>query len=428
MKELKVDVAIVGAGAVGSALAAKLLQDCPALDICLVEASSKVKSFVDHSGPNGAVAEQAQSGFYDPKVMALSAASIELFEDLGLWDSIVQTRACAYQQMQVWDAENTGQLSFGADDMHRPYLGYIVENSVLVNSFNSLFQQASQQQNKFNLVRPASVVNIKLGAAHQELELNSGQKILAQLVIAADGAQSSLRTLAGFETRQWSYQQNAIVTTVETELSHQHTAWQVFRNSGPLAFLPLQDVNKRHYCSIVWSLDTDKAKQMMAMNDGEFAQALESYFERRLGAIKYLDKRYMVPLKQSHSKDYAQAGLILVGDAAHSIHPLAGQGANLGFYDVKVLAKEIQRACHYQLPLSHPSIGKRYQRQRKSENLGAMATMEGLKRVFALSSPWLNTYRGVGLNWVNKNNWLKQQLVKAAAGPVDTDTSMGKNW
>ena len=219
------------------------------------------------------------------------------------------------------------------------------------------------------------------------------------------------------DTREWDYRQQAIVCTVKTQHSHRATAWQSFLSSGPLAFLPLRSAaGDDHHCSIVWSADTARAEQLMALDDQAFAEALERGLESRLGKIEFVDKRHAFPLRQRHARDYTQPGLALVGDAAHSIHPLAGQGVNLGLLDAAVLAEEILRAGERQVDLYDPSLLQRYQRRRAANNLGMMALMEGFKRLFgetALPVRWL---RNVGMSMVDSAGPAKNLIAEQAMG------------
>jgi 2-octaprenylphenol hydroxylase len=238
-------------------------------------------------------------------------------------------------------------------------------------------------------------------------------KLSAPLIIAADGGQSKIRELANLNTREWDYQHKAIVATVESSQSHQFTAWQNFLVSGPLAFLPL-DHESENYCSIVWSLDSEKADAVMALNDDDFSTALARAFESRLGRVVSVSPRYCFPLQQRHAIDYSSDNIVLIGDAAHTIHPLAGQGVNLGLLDAQALAAEIKRAVVRDLPLSEPSILRRYQRQRKANNLEVMLLMEGFKRLFGSKKLLLRYLRNMGLRKVNGLKALKNWLTKKA--------------
>ena len=222
------------------------------------------------------------------------------------------------------------------------------------------------------------------------------------------------------ETREWNYGHDAIVTTVRTEQPHQYTAWQRFLPTGPLAFLPLQtggdDSKSAHYSSIVWSVKSELTSELMALDDAQFAQQLAAAFEQRLGEVEQVAQRFSFPLRQRHAVNYVQPGIALLGDAAHTIHPLAGQGVNLGFLDVCAMRDEILRACRRQLPLNDVSILKRYQRARKSHNLSMMGVMEGFKRLFGANHLPTRWMRNEGMRTLNNLPMLKNAVVKQAMG------------
>jgi 2-octaprenylphenol hydroxylase len=203
---------------------------------------------------------------------------------------------------------------------------------------------------------------------------------------------------------------------VQTELPNQATAWQRFMRTGPLAFLPLSSVNEKHFCSIVWSADIELADELMQLNDAEFCTRLGFAFEHKLGKIIHTAERFAIPLRQRHAKTYIQPNTVLVGDAAHNIHPLAGQGVNLGLLDVTALADEIQRALDRKIPLSDFSILRRYQRQRLGSNLMMMSAMEAFKRLFGSESLMLTWLRNSGMRQLNSFTELKKIIVKSAMG------------
>ncbi len=403
---LEFDVIIVGAGLVGSAMACALAADADgeSLSIAVIEAGADPLRFdgVD----------------FDPRVVALTHASQTLLKSVAAWPLIEQERACPYTDMQVWDADGTGSIHFDCHEVQQYNLGHIVENSVVTRALLSRLQSYPQ----ITLLRPAKVKALlrEEGSEYQSVLLEDGRTLSASLLLAADGANSKVRELANITTREWNYGHDAIVTTVRTQHPHQYTAWQRFLTSGPLAFLPLQtqlhDQWDAHYCSIVWSLKTEQAPELMALGDREFKQALGQAFEYRLGDVEEVAKRYSFPLRQRHAVDYVQPGVALLGDAAHTIHPLAGQGVNLGFLDVAAMRDEILRACRRQLPLTDASILKRYQRARKSNNLAMMAMMEGFKRLFGadhLPTRWL---RNEGMRQLDNVSILKNAVVKQAMG------------
>jgi 2-octaprenylphenol hydroxylase len=400
------DIVIIGAGLVGSTLACFLAQNRPDLHIILVDAAHTPAI--------------CQGETFDPRVVALSPGSQDLLEKLGAWRAMTEARACAYRRMHVWDAEGTANITFTSDDLHVPALGHIVENSVAVKALHECLEHCSGVHRLFGR-RLDNLHELEVEHAAGErviVELDDGETLTADLLIAADGATSKVRGLVGFQTREWDYGQSAIVTTVRTERSHGFTAWQRFETSGPVAFLPLQvepvEPSESCYASIVWSLVTPEAESVMAMDDDAFCRALGAAFEHRLGAVQWADKRVCVPLRQRHAARYWQPGIALVGDAAHSLHPLAGQGVNLGLRDARVLGEEIVRACERSVPLSDLSILKRYERRRQGHNLSAMATMETFKRLFAAEAPTVRWLRNAGMAFVNEQSWLKKQIAKFA--------------
>jgi 2-octaprenylphenol hydroxylase len=393
------DIVIVGAGLVGASLACAIAQDSNAqhLRMALIEAGGDVQHF---EGEN-----------FDPRVVALTQASQHLLAKIGVWSEVLQTRACAYSDMHVWDGEGTADIHFNCAEVRENHLGHIVENSVIVNVLRKKIAGYSQ----ITLIQPAKIVNV-IRKDNVQIELDNGDLLCTNLLIAADGAQSKVRELAEFETREWDYGHKAIVTTVQTELPHQATAWQRFMRTGPLAFLPLSTTNQKHFCSIVWSAQTELADELMQLNDAEFCARLGFAFEHKLGKIIHAAERFAIPLRQRHAKTYIQPNIVLVGDAAHNIHPLAGQGVNLGLLDVVALAKEIERALDRNIPLSDFSILRRYQRQRLAGNLIMMSAMEGFKRLFGSQSLVLTLLRNSGMRQLNSLIELKKIIVKAAMG------------
>jgi 2-octaprenylphenol hydroxylase len=402
-KNTDYDVIIVGAGLVGASLACAIAQTEVAknLRIAVVEAGTDTQHF---SGEH-----------FDPRVVALTHASQQLLNDIGCWDEIVAQRVCAYREMKVWDGEGTAAIEFDSADVQQSHLGHIVENSVIVNQLRA---RMAQHKN-IVVIQPVAVAQVIPAQAEfprVRVQLTNGNEITAPLLIAADGAQSKVRDLAEFSTREWDYDQHAIITTVRTEQPHQFTAWQRFMHTGPLAFLPLLHKGDAHQCSIVWSADDELAAELMALDDAAFCVRLGDAFELRLGRIIDCDKRFTIPLRQRHAKTYIQPGIALVGDAAHNIHPLAGQGVNLGLLDVIALAQEIERALVRGIPLADYSILRRYQRQRLAGNLGMMSAMEGFKRLFGSRSLAVNLLRNIGVRQLNSVPAIKKIIINTALG------------
>ena len=248
------------------------------------------------------------------------------------------------------------------------------------------------------------------------VELVDGGRLDAQLLVAADGANSAIRQHFKFATKEWDYGHQAIVTTITTERSHQQIARQRFMPKGPLALLPLSDQGDLHQCSIVWSQETEEADELMALDDRQFCQRLSEASEYGFGQVVDVEQRYAIPLRQRHAIDYAIHRVVLLGDAAHSIHPLAGQGVNLGFADVEVLADELNRALTRGIDVGDLSVLRRYQRRRKPDNLATMAAMEGFKRLFAADQLPIRLLRNLGMSTLNQQSAIKNAMIKRAMG------------
>ncbi len=405
-KSYRFDVTIIGSGIAGSALAVAL--GGKGLSIGLVEAQSL--------GDALAATEPAEAlvvSDFDARVSALTPRSQSFLDNIGAWDDIIRQRVCPYSHMTVWDAEGTGSIEFDCAEVDVPVLGHIVENRVIVAS---VLQQVSNCSD-ITVLSPVtleSCATLESGGARVQLE--GGASIETDLLVAADGAMSRVRTMLNFDTREWDYGHSALVTTVETEQPHQATAWQRFLPSGPLAFLPLPGARDRHFCSIVWSLTDSALEGLLAMPADEFCAELETAFEKRLGAVLACASRFAFPLRQRHAVDYVKPGVALVADAAHTIHPLAGQGINLGLADVAVLAQEILAGRERGAKPGQLQLLKRYQRQRKSENLLMMAAMDGFKALFEQTSLPIRLLRNAGMRGVSQLGPVKAQLMHRAMG------------
>ena len=395
---MQADLIIVGAGMVGSALALAL-QD-QGLDIILLDGSPlSVKPF------------DASSAF-EPRVSALSVASQRILERLDVWEGIAARRACPYAEMQVWDGSGTGQVHFSAASVHAEVLGHIVENRVVQDGLLDALYEAD-----LGLLPGARLEQLRRSGDDWLLTLTDGRELRAPLVIAADGANSAVRRLAGCATREWDYLHHAIVTSVRCSKPHQQTAWQRFTDDGPLAFLPLAKAdNAEHWCSIVWSTTPAEAERLMALDDAAFCHELGKAFEWRLGEVLESDPRHCIPLRQRHAKRYVEPGLALIGDAAHTIHPLAGQGVNLGFLDAAVLAEVLLHALERGENLADIKVLGRFERRRMPHNLAMMAAMEGFERLFQADPLPLRWLRNSGLNLVDGANEAKALFVRQALG------------
>ncbi len=401
--EKNFDIIIVGAGIVGGALACAL--GGSGFKVAVIEAQALSTDWPEQS--------EAIDGF-DARVSALTVASKDFLNTMGVWDVISRRRLSPYNEMHVWDAEGTGNIHFKAGEINQPALGHIVENRITATAL----LQKLQQHNNITLIAPAKLETIQQREDHGfQLLMEDGRALYADLLVAADGANSKVRQHAGMEMREWDYGHHAIVATVKSEFPHQKTAWQRFLPEGPLAFLPLSTVDdQQQYCSIVWSAIPQYAENLMALDDADFSSALAMAFENTLGDVVAVSRRFSFPLRQRHAVNYVASGLALVGDAAHTIHPLAGQGVNLGLMDALALSEELLRARQRQLNPGSLPVLERYQRRRKAANLSMMAGMEGFKRLFeqpALPVRWL---RNAGINWLDKTGPLKNAVMRQAMG------------
>lgn len=395
--DMRADLLIVGAGMVGSALALALQHS--GLEILLLDGSSLSVPRFDDAAP------------FEPRVSALSAASQRILDRLGAWQGISERRASPYSDMQVWDGSGTGQIHFSAASVHADVLGHIVENRVVQDGLLERLHDS-----EIGLLANARLERMRRSGDEWLLTLADGRNLRAPLVIAADGANSAVRRLTGCETREWDYLHHAIVTSVRCAEPHQNTAWQRFTDEGPLAFLPLQRDGKQDWCSIVWSTTPERAEKLMPLPDDAFCAELERAFEGRLGAVLQADPRVCVPLRQRHAKRYVAEGLALIGDAAHTIHPLAGQGVNLGFLDAAVLAEELLKAYERGERLADVKVLSRFERRRMPHNLALMAAMEGFERLFQADPLPLRWLRNSGLKWVEQMPEAKALFVRQALG------------
>jgi len=395
--ELRADLLIVGAGMVGSALALALQGS--GLQVLLLDGSPlSVKPF------------DSQAAF-EPRVSALSAASQRILDRLGVWGGIVARRTSPYTDMHVWDGSGTGQIHFSAASLHAEVLGHIVENRVVQDALLDRLHDCD-----LGLLANARLEQMRRSGDDWLLTLADGRTLRAPLVIAADGANSAVRRLAGVATREWDYLHHAIVTSVRCAGPHRQTAWQRFTDNGPLAFLPLARDGQQDWCSIVWSTTPGEAQRLMTLDDSAFCAELERAFEGRLGAVLGADPRVCVPLRQRHAKRYVAEGLALIGDAAHTIHPLAGQGVNLGFLDAAVLAEVLLQSAGRGERLADLKVLSRYERRRMPHNLALMAAMEGFERLFQADPLPVRWLRNTGLKLVDRMPEAKALFVREALG------------
>ncbi|MBM6552136.1 UbiH/UbiF/VisC/COQ6 family ubiquinone biosynthesis hydroxylase [Marinomonas ostreistagni] len=391
------DVIIVGAGMVGALTAVLTAQK--GLTVALID---------KHSGRYPLSTPPA----YDARVSAISALSQQLLEQAGAWQRIAQERLAPYQRMAVWDGLGDGYVDFDSRYQQPPYLGQLVENAVLCDAL----MKSVHDTRGIDLYFDDSVQAQRQVERGVEIDLSSDRQLLGAVLIAADGANSKLRHDNGFDTVEWDYGHHAIVTTVEIDRSHQDTAWQAFGEEGILAFLPLPSVDGRHFVSIVWSVAPSDAEQLVALEEAAFCRRLTYAMNGAFEALSLTVPRQAIPLRQRHAKQYVQEGIALIGDAAHTIHPLAGQGANLGFADVSALVPILVKAHQRGEALGDLKTLRRYQRARMLDNIAMSASMEAFKRTFSTQQPAIVQLRNIGLKLCHQSSMIKRQLVAHAAG------------
>ncbi|WP_313130624.1 FAD-dependent 2-octaprenylphenol hydroxylase [Pseudescherichia vulneris] len=391
-----VDVAIVGGGMVGLAVACGLQ-------------GSGLRVAVLEQNPPQPLPESAPPAL---RVSAINAASEKLLTRLGVWSSIVANRASCYHGMEVWDKDSFGRIAFDDRSMGYSYLGHIIENDVI---HQALWQKAQQCQD-VTLMAPAGVQQVAWGENEAFLTLKDGGMLTARLVIGADGANSWLREKADIALTSWDYRHHALVATIRTDEPHEAVARQVFHGDGILAFLPLSDP---HLCSIVWSLPPLEAARMQEATEETFNQALDMAFDNRLGLCHVESERLVFPLTGRYARQFAAHRLALVGDAAHTIHPLAGQGVNLGFMDAAELVNELKRLHGAGKDIGQHLYLRRYERSRKHSAGVMLASMQGFRELFAGTHPAKKLLRDLGLKLADTLPGVKPQLIRQAMGLND---------
>jgi len=386
-----VDIAIVGGGIVGLTLAAALKKS--ELNIAVI----------DKKASHQPLAEKPTA-----RVSAINQANIAALQQLDVWEHVQQDRASAYTHMHVWDKDSFGDIHFACDEMGSDTLGVIMENQALVNGLSD----AVSAQHNVQLVT-AGIERVLAGPNQTMLMLDNNDAISCRLLVGADGGNSYVRKQAGFSITFKDYEHTAIVANIRTKEPHNKVARQAFTPTGPLALLPMADP---HVCSIVWSQSPDAAGALMSMDETGFCNALSAASNSVLGTASLETQRVSFPLTMRYAREWAKNGVVLVGDAAHTIHPLAGQGANLGMQDALALAQLLM-----QLEAQNKDIGlhkhlRPYERSRKTEAMKMIAAMDGFKFLFDGDDPIKKLIRGIGLTATNKLDVVKNAFVSHAMG------------
>lgn len=382
------DLVIVGGGMVGLALASALRN------------SGLRIAVVDKKLPSDITADAAT------RVSALNLASERFLSRIGAWPLL--SRKQYFSAMSVWERDSFAHFDVDASQFEQQHLGHIVENHVVQQALLGTLQDSAVE-----LLLPAQIQSVSENEQGIALVLDNQQMLFTRLLVAADGANSQLRQQFRIPLTSWDYQQTALVATIRTAEPHQQVARQVFTPDGPLAFLPLWQDN---LCSIVWSLPSLLAEDLASCPEAEFNHRLAATFDMKLGLCELVSARELCPLTARYARQQVQSRLILLGDAAHTIHPLAGQGVNLGFMDAAALSDTLQQMLAQGIPVDDARMLRRYERWRKAEAVQWLATMEGFKRLFSGDDPIKKLIRGTGMRLAEYSMPLMKPLLSKALG------------
>lgn len=393
------NIVVVGGGVTGL-MAATLLAKSEHRDrlaITLVDAASRPILV-----PNDVI---------DVRVSAIATGSAALFEQVNAWDFVTGTRVSPYERMRVWDEgelpEGPATLRFDADEFAVPQLGFIVENVLLQQA---LLQQLDASEVELRFDSPLQA--LRRVDEQYKVDLQTDDTLTADLVVAADGARSFVRSAAGIEAQEWPYEQTAFVTHLQPEKPHRATAWQRFLRDGPIGILPLADGR----VSVVWSTTPAMAEEALESDEATTGRLLTAATDAVLGELTVAGPRAAFPLCARHASNYVLPNLALIGDAAHAIHPLAGQGANLGLQDAAELVKQLCNALSTGLHPGDRPVLRRYERARKGANATMLHFMTGLNRLFATDSRLVAELRAAGMRLFNRSGPIRKRAVEVALG------------
>ncbi len=384
------DVLVVGGGMVGATLG------------CALGGSDLRVAVLEDAPPHAFSPEQP----HDLRVSAVSVASANILKTVGAWDGVAARRLCPYRRMRVW--EDGGDVEFRSEDIHEPVLGHIVENRIIQLAALERLTDFSN----VTLLSPVKTRAIHYGTSGSAVELEDGRQLKAPLLVAADGGFSRVRQAAGMGVSGWDYEQHALVLTVETACGQQDITWQRFTPEGPQALLPLSGP----HASLVWYNTPEEVKRLKSLSDAALLAALTETFPDCLGEIRSIQSRGSFPLRRQHALRYVKQGVALIGDAAHMIHPLAGQGVNIGLLDAAALAEVLIGAHRQGQGIGDAATLARYEQMRRRNNLVMMTVMDGFYRAFGNNHAPLRLIRNLGLGLAERVQPAKKLAMSYAMG------------
>ena len=386
-------IIVVGAGIVGATFATLLART--GLNIALIESSS--------------AAPAKDESVLDPRVLAITKASERILSKANIWDKIECSRIGCFREMHVWDENGNGEIHFDSAAICQPTLGYIIESELIRLTLHT----SLENMDTVTWYRPARPVLLERHDDAIVLGLDDGRRLRSDLIVAADGGNSAVRDLAGIAHDIHDYQQSALVSVVETEKPHGNIARQRFMTLGPLAFLPMAEPSR---CGIVWSTSPEHAGDLANMEATLFRMELEKAFTGTLGKIIDSGPRAVFPLRRAQAEHYCQPRLALIGDTAHSVHPLAGQGANQGLLDAATLAEIIIETRSKGRDPGAYSVLRRYERWRRGENYRMMMIFEGFKYLFENQDGSVRWLRNTGMDLMDSVPLAKEWIMYRAMG------------
>ncbi|XP_075649434.1 uncharacterized protein LOC142619931 [Castanea sativa] len=447
------DIAIVGGGMVGMALACSLasMPLTKHLNVAIIDSNPALGSrpYFNKDDPP------------DPRVSTVTPATISFFKDVGAWQYVEQHRHAYFDKMQVWDYTGLGYTRYNAQDINKEVLGCVVENKVLHGSLlscieNTDFQKTIYPSRLSSMTLHPSPSSLGMDGTSSrpplssqrhlaKLELSDGNSLYTKLVVGADGGKSCVRELAGFKTTGWNYSQNAIICTVEHTIEN-GCAWQRFLPAGPIALLPMGD----NFSNIVWTMNPKESTNRKLMNEDEFVKDVNNALDYGYGphptsslfgsgemfswpragvtlsandcfevppkVVKLASERLVFPLSLRHASDYVSKHVVLIGDAAHTVHPLAGQGVNMGFGDAFALSRVIAEGIAVGSDIGEVTMLKKYEAERKPANIMMMAILDGFQKAYSVDFGPLNILRAAALHGAHFISPIKRSIISYASG------------